>query len=49
MRHSRHHFETPPPEKSSGLVRTLVQTAELMLITGAVYFSYLMVLPWVKP
>jgi hypothetical protein len=49
MRHSRHHFETPPPEKSSRLVSTLVQTAELVLIMTAIYISYVTVLPWVKP
>ena len=49
MRHTRHHFETPPQPKSSGFLRTMVQTAELGLIMTAVYVSYVIALPWVKP
>jgi hypothetical protein len=48
MRHSRHQFAPAPQEASaSSAVRFSVQLAEMVLIAGAVWVSYILVSPWI--
>ena len=50
MRHSRHQFAPTPQEtSSSSAVRFSVQVAEMVIIAGAVWVSYIVLTPWIHP
>jgi hypothetical protein len=50
MRHSRHQFAPTPQEtSSSSAVRFSVQIAEMVIIAGAVWVSYIILTPWIHP
>jgi hypothetical protein len=49
MRHSRHQFAPAPQEESSSGLRFSVQIAEMIIIAGAVWISYVIMTPWIHP